>query len=118
MSQDKTVKATVAEKAEELVDDTVEKVEVSKEWLEDLMTRLERAERPVRVKVVDSIKENRRKLVIAGVTVTALGAAAAYAVTHKEDLELVTEKASEAVEHKANDVKQDAREARTGKRTK
>lgn len=116
MSQD-NIEKTAAEKAHELVDDAVEKVTVSKEWLDGLETRLARAERPVFAKVKDAVVNHRRHLVLAGVTVATLGAAA-YAATHKDILLEAVEETSETAEHGAQGVKKTARKARTGSTTK
>lgn len=108
--------------------DGVEKVLVSKEWLtglerdlEDLQIRLKYAERPVLTKVKDAVVENKRKIVLVGSTVAALGAAA-FAVTHRDEiahkLEETAEVVAEKTEHTADEVKKDARQARTGSRTK
>lgn len=117
----KVVAEKVTDAAEEVVDDTVETVSVSKEWLEDITARLERAERPVLVKVKDVVVTNRRKLALAGTTVLALSAAA-YVVTHRDEvfegLEHATEATAETVELGAQSVKKDARKARTGSTTK
>jgi hypothetical protein len=95
----------------------VKKVLVSLEWLDDLEARLARAERPVLVKAKDLVRDNRRKLVIAGVTVATLGAAA-YAATHKDLLLEAVEETSETAELGAQGVKKTARKARTGSTTK
>lgn len=116
MSQD-NIDKTAAEKAHELVDDTVEKVTVAKEWLDDLETRLARAERPVLVKVKDAVVTHKRQLVIAGVTVATLSAAA-YVASHKDLLLEAVEETSETAELGAQGVKKTARKARTGSTTK
>jgi hypothetical protein len=114
------LKDMTAEKAHELVEDSTEEVTLPK-WEHDLLLsykeRVERAERPVRVKVKDAIVSHRRQLVIAGVAVATLGAAA-YAATHKDILLEGAEVASETAEHGARDVKKTARKARTGSTSK
>lgn len=113
--EDKEIGATITG------DDGVEKVLVSKEWLEFVEYRLARAERPVLTKAKDFVVEHKRPFVLAGSTVLALGTAA-FVATHRdviaEKLEETAEVVAEKTEHAANDVKQDARQARTGSRTK
>lgn len=116
---------TAVNKAEDVADDGVEKVLVSKEWLEEITTRLERAERPVLVKAKEAVVNHKRKLVIAGVTVASLSAAA-FAVTHRdllaekleETAEVVAEKTEDTADkarHEARDVKNTAKRAQTRK---
>lgn len=115
----------VVEKTEDIgtsiVEDGVEKVLVAKDWLAEIESRLERAERPVLAKVKDAVVSNKRKLILTAGTVVALGAAA-YAVTHKDELlegtQLAVETTAEKAELAAQDVKKDARKARTGSTTK
>lgn len=117
----KVVAEKVTDVTDEVVDDSLETITVSKEWLEEITTRLERAERPVLVKVKDAVVSHKRQFVLAGTTVLALGTAA-YVVTHKDEvigaLEHTTETAAESVELGAQDVKKTARKARTGSTTK
>lgn len=97
--------------------DGVERVLVSKEWLELMEQRLVKSERGVVAKVKDVVVSHKRQLILAGTTVAGL-AAAAYVVTHKdellEDVEKGVEVVSESVELGAQDVKKSARTARTG----
>jgi hypothetical protein len=104
-------------------EDGVEKVLVSKEWLEEITTRLERAERPVLVKAKEAVVSHKRKLIIAGATVASLGVAA-FAATHRdllaekleETAEVVAEKTEDTADkarHEARDVKNTAKRAQT-----
>jgi hypothetical protein len=125
MSQDKSVADKVveatADAAADVTDGTVETVTVAKEWLDELETRLARAERSTVTKVKDAVVSHKRQLVLAGGTVLALGAAA-YAVTHREELfegaEKAVEVTAETAELGAQDVKKSVRKARTGSTTK